>query len=108
MPLLAPGIAGLGLPELLIIAFVVVLIFGASRLADLGGSLGKGIREFRKATREEDDAPSTSASSLSTDPDLTAAPSASETAFCGECGARNARNAKFCSECGHAMGAAVR
>ena len=41
---LAAGVFGLGAPELLIVLAVLILIFGASRLADLGGSLG--IRGF--------------------------------------------------------------
>ena len=45
---------GLGVPELLIILAIVVVLFGASRFADLGGSLGKGIREFRRGVRDED------------------------------------------------------
>ncbi len=43
---------GLGIPELLIILVIVVVIFGASRLPQLGEGLGKGIRNFRSATRE--------------------------------------------------------
>ena len=39
-----------GVPELLIIAFVVLLLFGPGKAADLGSSLGKGIREFRRET----------------------------------------------------------
>ncbi len=45
---------GLGVPELLIILAILVLLFGASRLADLGGSMGRGIREFRRGLRDED------------------------------------------------------
>lgn len=44
---------GFGAPELLLIAFIVLLIFGGSKLTDLGSSLGKGIREFRQAVRED-------------------------------------------------------
>ncbi len=44
----------LGVPELLIVLVVVLLIFGANRLAELGGALGKGIKEFRAAVRDED------------------------------------------------------
>lgn len=40
-------IAGLGLPELLIILVIVVVIFGASRLPQLGRGLGEGISNFR-------------------------------------------------------------
>jgi sec-independent protein translocase protein TatA len=47
--------AGLGPPELLIILVIVLVLFGAGRLAEVGGALGKGIREFRKATREDED-----------------------------------------------------
>lgn len=43
---------GLGVPELLIILVIVVVIFGASRLPQIGEGLGKGIRNFRSATRE--------------------------------------------------------
>lgn len=38
----------IGLPELLIILAIVVIIFGAGRLARLGGELGEGIRAFRQ------------------------------------------------------------
>jgi sec-independent protein translocase protein TatA len=41
---------GLRLPELLIILVVVVLVFGAKKLPDLGDALGKGIRAFKKAS----------------------------------------------------------
>ena len=46
---------GLGVPELLIILAIVVVLFGASRLAGLGGALGRGIREFRDESRSGDD-----------------------------------------------------
>jgi sec-independent protein translocase protein TatA len=45
----------IGIPELLVILFLVVLIFGASRLPELGKGLGKGIRNFKEATREGSD-----------------------------------------------------
>jgi len=44
----------LGAPELLIILAIVVLVFGGSRVAELGGSLGKGIKEFKKGMRDDD------------------------------------------------------
>lgn len=46
---------GFGWPELLIVAVIILLLFGASRLTEVGSSLGKGIREFRKAVREDDE-----------------------------------------------------
>ena len=45
----------LGPTELLIILAIVVVLFGASRLAGLGGALGRGIREFREESRTGDD-----------------------------------------------------
>jgi sec-independent protein translocase protein TatA len=43
----------IGLPELLIILGILVLLFGAGRVAELGGALGRAVREFRRAVREE-------------------------------------------------------
>ena len=48
-------IGSLGWQELLIILVILALLFGASRVADLGGALGKGIREFRSEARGEDE-----------------------------------------------------
>ena len=44
----------LGIPELLIILGIVILIFGANRLPELGRGIGKGIRNFKDATRESE------------------------------------------------------
>jgi sec-independent protein translocase protein TatA len=48
-------IGPLGVPELLIILLVIMLIFGAKRLPEIGSSLGKGIRTFKSAVTGEDD-----------------------------------------------------
>jgi sec-independent protein translocase protein TatA len=49
-------LGNLGFPELLIIMVVILLLFGAKRIPEIAGSMGKGIREFKKnineATRE--------------------------------------------------------
>jgi sec-independent protein translocase protein TatA len=50
--------AGFGVPELLIILVIVIVLFGASRLAGIGSAMGSSIREFRKNVRD-DDAPAT-------------------------------------------------
>ncbi|MBX7184489.1 MAG: twin-arginine translocase TatA/TatE family subunit [Vicinamibacteria bacterium] len=47
---------GLGVQELLLILVILVFIFGTSRIADLGKGMGEGIRNFKKAMK--DDAPS--------------------------------------------------
>jgi len=48
---------GLRMPELLIIGFIVVLLFGANKLPALGAGLGNGIRSFKKAFSGDDDKP---------------------------------------------------
>ena len=50
-----PVFGTLGWQELLIILVILALLFGASRVADLGGALGRGIREFRTEARADDD-----------------------------------------------------
>jgi sec-independent protein translocase protein TatA len=44
----------LGIPELLLILLIVVLVFGAGRLPEVGSALGQAIREFRQATSAEE------------------------------------------------------
>jgi len=46
------GFGSIGMPELLIILLVVLLLFGAKRLPELAKGLGKGIREFKDATKQ--------------------------------------------------------
>ncbi|HUU51272.1 MAG TPA: twin-arginine translocase TatA/TatE family subunit [Nitrospinota bacterium] len=45
-------IGGLGMPELIIILIIILIIFGAGKLPEIGSGLGKGIRNFRKSTKE--------------------------------------------------------
>jgi sec-independent protein translocase protein TatA len=40
---------GIGAPELIVILVVALLIFGPGKLPEIGGALGRGIRDFRKA-----------------------------------------------------------
>ena len=47
--------AGLGWQELVIVLVIVIIIFGAGKLPEIGGALGKGIREFK--TQSENDEP---------------------------------------------------
>ena len=46
---------GIGTTELIIIMFIILLIFGAKKLPELAQGLGKGIREFKKASNEIQD-----------------------------------------------------
>ena len=44
---------GLGMPELLIILVIIVIIFGAGKLPEIGSGLGKGIKNFKEATKSD-------------------------------------------------------
>jgi len=45
---------GIGMPELVIILLIIMLIFGAGKLPELGNSLGKAIKGFKKAVEDPD------------------------------------------------------
>jgi sec-independent protein translocase protein TatA len=47
----------LGAPEIILIVLVVVLLFGGKKIPELMKGLGQGIKEFKKASKLEDDAP---------------------------------------------------
>lgn len=47
----------LGVPELLIIFLIIILLFGASRLPQIGKGMGEGIRNFKKGLREGEEGP---------------------------------------------------
>jgi len=46
---------GIGMPELLVILVIILIIFGAGKLPEIGGAIGKGIKNFKKATRETEE-----------------------------------------------------
>ncbi len=62
-----------GVPELLIILLIVIVLFGASRLAGIGGAIGNSVREFRKSVREDDE-PTTAAKPVTRDDELSNSP----------------------------------
>ena len=43
---------GLGMPELIIILVIILIVFGAGQLPEIGGAIGKGIRNFKKSSKE--------------------------------------------------------
>ena len=46
---------GLGMPELIIILVIILIIFGAGKLPQIGEGMGKAIRNFKKATSDKDE-----------------------------------------------------
>ena len=101
----------IGVPELLIIAVIVVLLFGPGKAADLGGSLGKSIREFRRESNAPHDGSNVAAQpKLEEQHMLSVAPTSDERGssaaqsssahFCVECGSGLGDGQKFCSNCG--------
>jgi sec-independent protein translocase protein TatA len=59
LPLFLAGVLGLGGPELVVIFAIFMLLFGGSKLPELAKGLGKSIKEFKQASREDDDQPAT-------------------------------------------------
>ncbi|MBM2838779.1 MAG: Sec-independent protein translocase protein tatA/E-like protein [Deltaproteobacteria bacterium] len=46
---------GLGIPELIIILVLVLVVFGVGKLPEIGGGIGKAIKNFKKASSGEDE-----------------------------------------------------
>ena len=46
---------GIGMPEALVIMVIVLIIFGVGKLPEIGGAIGKGIKNFKNAVHEGDE-----------------------------------------------------
>jgi sec-independent protein translocase protein TatA len=86
----------LGPIEILLILAVVVMVFGVGKLPEVGSALGKGIREFRSASRGDESVPTPDESK----PEPRLQP---EGVSCSVCGAVNAATVRFCTNCGRPM-----
>jgi sec-independent protein translocase protein TatA len=102
MPALGPW-------ELVIILLIVVVIFGAGRLAEIGGAVGKSVREFRSATTDQDKdkaAATTTAAATTVAPvppaaSVAAVPTAPPAENkCPSCATVNPVGQVFCGQCG--------
>jgi len=58
----------LGPMEIILIVLVILVFFGAKKIPELAQGLGKGIKEFKKATQGEDESTSTDAKHLENHP----------------------------------------
>jgi sec-independent protein translocase protein TatA len=108
--MLAVGPFDIGPFEALVILAVVVIVFGVGRLPEVGGAVGRAIREFRKATRDEEaprQSPEAQASSETPTAAATEPSTPRSSPFCTNCGAKTPPGAKFCPECGSALRARV-
>jgi len=93
MPTLGPW-------ELVIVLVIVVVIFGAGRLSDVGGAVGKSIREFRKATTDDPSAHAATAPPAAPLTSPTVTPSAVVENKCPSCATVNPTGQVFCGQCG--------
>jgi sec-independent protein translocase protein TatA len=103
--------------ELIVILLIVVVIFGAGRLSEVGGAVGKSIREFRKATTDPE--ANAAAQAATANPPVAAAPPAQPLAAsttapvaspaatatvvenkCPSCATVNPTSQVFCGQCG--------
>jgi sec-independent protein translocase protein TatA len=81
---------GIGPWEIAVLLIVLVIIFGVGRLSQVGGALGKSVREFRGAVQAEPAAART----------VAVAPPV----ICSACQASNLATNRFCSRCGATLG----
>ncbi|HZU04648.1 MAG TPA: twin-arginine translocase TatA/TatE family subunit [Chloroflexota bacterium] len=95
----------LGPMELIIILVIALMIFGAGKLPEVGSALGRGIREFKKATQEEPpEITATTATPPASAPPPAAAPQPSSAGpFCPQCGTQAVAGSRFCAKCGASL-----
>ena len=87
--------------EIGLIVVAIVLIFGVGKLGQIGGALGKSIREFRRERDRTDDLPQ--ASTIGSNGQMAVIQSEARPATgksCSKCGSQVSENAKFCMGCG--------
>lgn len=85
--------------HLVLILAIIMIVFGAGKLPEMGGAVGRGIREFRKEVQD-----ASNSDSDDTDSAVSVKPAveSSTATFCTSCGERLPSTAKFCPSCGAA------
>ncbi len=86
----------LGAPELILILLVILIFFGAKKIPEIAQGLGKGIREFRKASKDIQDEIE---KEIKVSPENTLPPKLK----CYHCQAPVSVDAKFCTTCGKSL-----
>ena len=94
--------------HIIVIILVALVIFGPSRLPEIGRGMGKAINEFRKGTKEmtegfKDEVTKPEESSAT--PAAVAQPQQTGGNFCTKCGSPNPTDARFCNKCGAQLAA---
>ena len=84
-----------GFGEILIVFVVALIVFGPGRLPEVAATLGRAMRELRRASAEM-----TTELTRSVAPELLGDPPVEDKIPCLHCGAANATNTKFCQQCG--------
>ena len=86
--------------HLLLILAIIMIVFGAGKLPEMGGAVGRGIKEFRKEVHEATDSPPATPTSTGPVTSATASAMVPGAKFCTGCGDRLPVGAKFCPNCG--------
>jgi sec-independent protein translocase protein TatA len=92
--------------DVILIILAAMILFGASRLPEIGRGIGRAIVEFRRGLRENLDAPQEGdvppvERTSSSQPGVSGAPGeATSEQFCTQCGAPNPGGARYCGKCG--------
>jgi sec-independent protein translocase protein TatA len=82
--------------HLVIILVIVLIMFGPGKLPDVGKAVGKGIREFRSATKAEPEEEKAA-------PEKATLLQSAASVRCAECGELNPARQRFCGGCGHSL-----
>lgn len=87
--------------HLILILAIILIVFGAGKLPEMGGAVGRGIKEFRKEVHDATDSdPAPAEKNVVT---TTITQTAPATTFCTNCGERMPATSKFCPNCGASM-----